>query len=240
MRNHVLRILFKCFLLLSLSNLSLADSEISDPLEGMNRKVFTFNETVDKYFLKPIAKGYKWLAPDPVEYMVGNFFSNLGDFTVFSNDLLQLDFKQSGNDGGRFLINSTLGFGGLLDVASSMGLEKHREDFGLTLAHWGVSAGPYLVLPFIGSTTVRDGVGKGVDVAFINILPNQINDNQTNYALAATNAVNIRSKFLNAEGMFSGDKYLFVRDAFMSRRNALIDGPSVDDGFGDGEFEEEW
>ena len=128
-----------------------------DPWEGLNRKIFAFNDTLDKYALKPIAEGYQWITPDPVEDGVSNVFSNLWELTTIANDLLQFKFGQAASDTGRFLVNSTVGLLGIFDVASHMGLEKHQEDFGQTLGYWGVEPGPYIVAPLFGSFTLRDG-----------------------------------------------------------------------------------
>ena len=136
-----------------------------DPLESMNRSVFSFNEKADKYALKPVALGYKTIAPDLVQQGAGNFFSNLDDVIVVLNDILQLKFSKAGQDGSRLLINTFLGMGGLIDFGSDYGFPKRYEDFGQTLAHYGVSSGPYIVVPFLGGYTVRSGVGGIVDIA---------------------------------------------------------------------------
>ena len=121
-----------------------------DPWESMNRSVFSFNERLDTNVLKPVAKGYKWIMPDSFETAIGNVFSNLNDIPVTFNNILQLKFKNALRSSGRLLVNSTMGVGGMLDVASGMGLEKQNEDFGQTLGYYGISSGPYLVLPVLG------------------------------------------------------------------------------------------
>lgn len=236
----MLRIVLLFILAFPYSNHLIAENNNPDPWEGFNRKVFAFNEYVDKTTLKPAARAYKAIAPEPIEYMTNNFFGNLGDFTTAANDLLQFDLKQAANDGGRFIINSTLGLGGLLDVASAMGLEKHREDFGLTLASWGVKSGPYLVLPFQGPSTIRGSVGRAVDGGVISIVPNQINDTQTNVALFAYGTVNTRANLLDAEKIVSGDRYLFIRDAYLSRVDTQVNGIEADDGFGSDGFDDDF
>ena len=207
-----------------------------DPLESMNRSVFSFNEKADKYALKPVALGYKTIAPDLVQQGAGNFFSNLDDVIVVLNDLLQLKFSQAGQDGSRLLINTFLGMGGLVDFGSDYGFPKRYEDFGQTLAHYGVSSGPYIVVPFLGGYTVRSGIGGIVDIA----------TNPVFYAapfmapfisptIGAGRAVDERKKVLESEEIVNEaalDKYEFLRDAYLQRRNNLIhDGnpPSIDD-----------
>src|SRR5688572_17843204 len=135
----------------------------SDPLEGWNRGVYKFNEKADKYVLRPVAKGYDKVMPGFARTGVRNFFSNLLYPTVIVNDLLQLKFKQFGADTGRLLANTLVGLGGLLDVATSVGLEQHDEDFGQTLGYWGVGPGWYLMLPFLGPTDNRDFIGQFAD-----------------------------------------------------------------------------
>ncbi|MCW8983187.1 MAG: VacJ family lipoprotein, partial [Gammaproteobacteria bacterium] len=140
---------------------SVDDGERSpDPWEGMNRSINSFNEKLDEALLKPVAKGYQAITPEPVDKGISNFFSNLDDVTVFINDLFQLKLIQGTSDLARFTVNSTVGIFGLFDVAEMIGLEKHNEDFGQTLGFWGAPEGPYLVLPFFGPSTLRDGPSK--------------------------------------------------------------------------------
>jgi phospholipid-binding lipoprotein MlaA len=210
--------------------------ENHDPLESMNRSVFSFNEKADKYALKPVALGYKTIAPDLVQQGAGNFFSNLDDFIVVINDILQLKFSEAGQDGSRLLINTFLGMGGLVDFGTEYGFPKRYEDFGQTLAHYGVASGPYIVVPFLGGYTVRSGVGGIVDIA----------TNPVFYAapfmapfispaIGAGRAVDERKQVLSKEEIINEaalDKYEFLRDAYLQRRNSLIhDGnpPSIDD-----------
>jgi phospholipid-binding lipoprotein MlaA len=210
--------------------------ENHDPLESMNRSVFSFNEKADKYALKPVALGYKTIAPDLVQQGAGNFFSNLDDFIVVLNDILQLKFSEAGQDGSRLLINTFLGMGGLVDFGTEYGFPKRYEDFGQTLAHYGVASGPYIVVPFLGGYTVRSGVGGIVDIA----------TNPVFYAapfmapfispaIGAGRAVEERKQVLSKEEIINEaalDKYEFLRDAYLQRRNSLIhDGnpPSIDD-----------
>jgi phospholipid-binding lipoprotein MlaA len=210
--------------------------ENHDPLESMNRSVFSFNENADKYALKPVALGYKTIAPDLVQQGAGNFFSNLDDVVVVINDILQLKFSEAGQDGTRLLINTFLGLGGLVDFGTDYGFPKRYEDFGQTLAHYGVASGPYIVVPFLGGYTVRSGIGGVVDIA----------TNPIFYAapfmapfvspvIGAGRAVDERKQVLEAAEIVNEaalDKYEFLRDAYLQRRNNLIhDGnpPSIDD-----------
>lgn len=205
-----------------------------DPWEGFNRKVFAFNDTLDRYLLKPLAKGYKAVTPDPVEGGVSSVFSNLKEVSNIANDLLQGKFSQAGNDTGRLLVNTTLGLVGIFDVAEHMGLPKSDgEDFGQTLATWGVGSGPYVVLPFLGSSTVRSLGGMPVNtftdpIGYVDHVP-------TRNSLWGTQLVELRASLLEAESLISGDKYTFMRDAYLQRRNYLAKDGDVEDDFG-GDF----
>lgn len=194
-----------------------AETSRVDPYEGFNRSMYSFNMKVDQYLLKPVADGYKFITPDFVETGVSNFFNNLKGINVVLNDVLQGKFRQSASDSGRFLTNTTLGVAGLFDVASHFGLEGNVEDFGQTLAVWGVGEGPYLVLPFLGPTTIRDGGGGIVDraanpgtyVPFTGILEG-INDRAN-----AQGALN----FIDEAAL---DPYVFTRESFLQYRRHLI------------------
>ncbi len=207
-----------------------------DPWEGFNRSMFAFNDTLDTYFLKPVAKGYRAVTPDPVENSVSNVFDNLGEVRNVLNDLLQGKWAQAGNDSGRFLINSTIGLAGLFDVAGKMGLEKSDgEDFGQTLATWGVGRGPYLVLPFFGPSNVRDGLSRPVDIYSDPIT--YIDDVPTRNTITGVGLISSRAGLLQGEDLISGDKYLFIRDAYLQRREFLIKDGEVEDDFG-GDFDD--
>lgn len=205
-----------------------------DPWEGFNRKMFSFNDTLDSYVFKPLAKGYKAVTPDPVERGISSAFSNLKEVSNIANDLLQGKLSQAGNDTGRLLVNSTLGVVGIFDVAEHMGLPKSDgEDFGQTLATWGVGSGPYVVLPFLGPSTVRDLGGMPVNtftdpVGYVDHVP-------TRNSLWGTGLVELRASLLEAESLISGDKYAFMRDAYLQRRNYLAKDGDVEDDFG-GDF----
>ncbi len=140
-----------------------ASQEIADPIEGFNRAMFAFNDKVDAIIFKPVAKVYRFILPEPVRTSIRNFLNNLESPVIFANDILQGEFHRGSETTTRFLINSTIGLAGLFDVADNLGIERHEEDFGQTLAVWGVGDGFYLVLPFLGPSSVRDGVGLAVD-----------------------------------------------------------------------------
>jgi phospholipid-binding lipoprotein MlaA len=194
-----------------------------DPLEGFNRTVFKFNDTVDQYAVKPVAKGYVFITPQPVRDSVTNFFSNIGDVYIAANNLLQLKIADGVEDIMRIVINTIFGVGGLFDVATLAKLPKHDNDFGLTLGHYGVPAGPYLVLPLFGPSTVRDGVGM-VGNYFINPLT-YVKPDSVSWALYGVNLINTRANLLGASDVLEGaalDKYSFVRNAYLQRRRYLL------------------
>jgi len=207
-----------------------------DPLEPFNRKMHAFNDAVDKAVLKPVARGYTAITPDPVETSVHNFFLNLGYPTVVINQFLQGKPVAGLRDSARFLTNTTLGVGGLFDVARHFGLEHHDEDFGQTFAVWGVGRGVFLVAPFFGPTTIRDGAGSGVGT--FTSPTHYIDDDAVRWSLRGIDLVDTRAQLLDAEGMISGDRYLFIRDAYLQRRDYLInDGRIEEDPFLTDDFE---
>jgi phospholipid-binding lipoprotein MlaA len=203
-----------------------------DPYENINRKTHAFNETLDKYIARPVAKVYTNTVPDPVERGVVNFFSNLDELTNIANSLLQAKFGQAANDTGRFLINSTLGIGGLFDVASRAGLPKGEgEDFGQTLGAWGVGEGPYLMLPLVGPSTLRDAPSKYID-SFANPV-SELEDVSARNSLRLLGLVSTRAELLGLDDAISGDSYLFVRDVYLQRREYLVNDGAIEDDFGD-------
>jgi len=204
-----------------------ADDHSSDPWEGFNRSIFEFNEGVDKYALKPITLGYKAITPDPVETGVHNFFENLSDVGSIFNGLLQGKLDSAVQDLARVSFNTTLGLGGFIDVSTPMGIDKHDEDFGQTLAVWGVSSGPYVVLPLFGPSTVRDTAGLVVDTISSPI--NNIEPDSTRYAVSALQVVDTRAQLLDAESLITGDRYIFIRDAYLQRREFSINDGQVED-----------
>jgi phospholipid-binding lipoprotein MlaA len=208
-----------------------------DPWESMNRSVFSFNERLDTNVLKPVARGYKWIVPDPIETAIGNVFSNLNDIPVTFNNILQLKFKNALRSSGRLLVNSTMGVGGMLDVASGMGLEKQNEDFGQTLGYYGVSSGPYLVLPVLGPSSTRDAGGLMLDLASDPVAVGSFFVAPfVGPAVGATRFADTRARWLENDKTLdeaSLDKYEFTREAYLQRRRNLVyDGnppPSKDD-----------
>ncbi|MDI3324432.1 VacJ family lipoprotein [Pontibacterium granulatum] len=208
------------------------ESEI-DPWEGFNRTVFEFNDGLDKYALKPITQGYKAVTPDPVEKGVTNFFGNISDIGSFFNNLLQGKIESAGEDIARVAFNTTFGFAGVLDVATAAGIEKHDEDFGQTLGYWGVESGPYLVLPFFGPSNVRDTGGLVVDVATSPI--SNIEDDSARYAVTALQVIDTRAQLLEAEKLVTGDRYSFIRDAYLQSREFKVNDGQVED-YGDENF----
>ena len=203
-----------------------------DPWENWNRKVFAFNEVLDTYALKPIAKGYRAVTPDPVEKGVRNAFANIGEVVTIVNDVLQGKFSQAGNDTGRLLINSTIGIAGIFEVAEGLGLEKNdREDFDQTLAVWGVGSGNYLVLPFFGPSTVRGAPGLYVDGLTLPIL--YVDHVPTRNTLYGADLISLRAELLDSEKLVAAaDKYTFIRDVYLQRREYLINDGDVEDDFG--------
>jgi phospholipid-binding lipoprotein MlaA len=196
-----------------------------DPWEGLNRTMFKFNDTVDTYALKPVAKGYQWAVPQPVRASVTNFFSNIGDVYIAANNLLQLKIADGVGDIMRVTINTVFGVGGLFDVATLAKLPKHTSDFGVTLGHYGVPPGPYLVLPLLGPSTVRDGVGLIADY-YGNPLT-YVDPSSLSWGLFGLNLVNTRANLLVTGDVVSGaalDKYSFIRNAYLQRRQYLIGG----------------
>ena len=196
-----------------------------DPYESMNRSIFNFNDSVDRNIAKPISEGYQFVAEGPVEIMIGNFFSNLDDVPVVFNDILQLKFKNAGDDGARLLINTTLGMGGLVDFGTDYGFPKRNEDFGQTLGHWGVSPGPYIVLPFIGGSNLRDGPALLVDAVTSPIFYTGFITAGVGPALGVVSAIDTRAGLLDTEeivGEAALDKYEFLRDAYLQRRRSLV------------------
>jgi phospholipid-binding lipoprotein MlaA len=202
---------------------SLGGDDPRDPFEGLNRGVFAFNETFDEYLAKPVATGYRKVLHAEIRGRVSNFFSNIQDIFIGVNNFLQGKFEQGVNDWARFTFNSTIGLLGLHDVASEMGLEKHNEDFGQTFGVWGAPSGPYLVLPFIGSSSVRDTGGLAVDYYFAPLT--EVRPIALRNTLYGVFFVNTRAELLEASSLLEQaalDRYIFQRDAFLQRRRSLI------------------
>lgn len=229
-------------LLLSLVAPAIACAEAvhnPDPWEPVNRKIYAFNDFFDRHLLVPVARGYQRIIPDPVERSVSNVIDNLLEVTTIVNGLLQAKFGQAASDTGRFLVNSTVGVLGIFDVASRIGLDKHDEDLGQTLGYWGVSSGPYIVVPFLGSYTVRDGLGYMVDTSTTDYLAN-LDDVPTRNSVTAFRFVVWRADLLKTEELISGDRYTFIRDAYLQRREYLVNDGQVQDDFGEEDYDEDW
>ncbi|MEM7765658.1 MAG: VacJ family lipoprotein [Pseudomonadota bacterium] len=215
-------------------------SENNDPWEGYNRGMTSFNNGADRVLLKPLARGYRAVTPDLMERGVSNFFSNLGEPVNILNNLLQGKPVAALSDTGRLLLNSTMGIGGLFDVASKSGMPRHNEDFGQTMAKWGVPSGPYFVLPFLGPSTVRDAFGAPADRA-VNLIEH-LDSASLEDKLTVLQIISIRASLLPLDAQInaSNDPYLFVREAYLQRRNFLVyDGePPIDEE--DFEFDEDF
>jgi phospholipid-binding lipoprotein MlaA len=198
-----------------------------DPWESMNRGIYKFNDTLDRAIAKPVARTYVRFVPGPIRTGATNFFDNLRMTTVMLNDALQGKFRASATDVGRFLLNSTVGLGGLLDPATSAGLDKNNEDFGQTLGHWGVHAGPFIELPFFGPSDLRDAPSRLVD-AYTN--PQAYVRNTTaKWTLYGLNLVDSRAALLPLDPTLQHvyDPYSFIRDAYLQRRAYLVSDGKV-------------
>lgn len=199
-----------------------------DPLEGFNRAMFGFNEGVDNAILRPVASGYKAVVPEPARDCVGNVFSNINDIFVSVNSLLQGKVGDAVSDACRVVVNTTVGLLGCFDVASKVGLEKHNRDFGQTFGKWGIGSGPYLVLPFLGPSSVRDGAGMLIYSYLDPVWADHVPTRNVAYSLRA---VNRRSELLDASNVLEEaalDKYSFVRDAYLQRRRGMVEEESKD------------
>jgi len=231
-----------CFLMVA----GCATKDPRDPFEPMNRAIYKFNDGLDKVIIKPVAQVYQGVLPQVVRTGVTNFFNNLYDILVALNNLLQGKLPEAASDVGRVAMNTTAGVGGLIDVGTKIGLEKHNEDFGLTLGHWRVDAGPYLQLPFFGPSSFRDGLGRFVDFKLDPIYWLWYHDVATRNSLWALNIVSTRANLLDATDLLEKaalDPYEFQRDAYLQRRLYLIYGnnppPEKDQGTPKSELEDD-
>lgn len=200
-----------------------------DPWEAVNRPIFVFNDTVDTYALKPLARGYKAVTPAFLEEGVSNVFANLGEVGNLGNNLLQGKLHDAGVDTARLLINSTVGVLGFFDVARHAGLARNDEDFGQTLGAWGVPRGPYVMLPLLGPSTVRDAAGRGVDTlhSFYPLMEHI----PTRNSVRTLDVVDTRAQLLSAERVITGDKYVFLRNAYLQMREFKVNDGQVEDDF---------
>ena len=221
-------ILLSCALLLTVSGC--ATQANKDPLEGMNRGIYKFNDVADRYAIKPVASAYKAVAPTPLRKGFNNFFNNLGSITTVLNDLLQLKFANAFTDAGRFIINSTFGLAGFIDVASMDNIPNHKEDFGQTLGYWGMTDSAYLVLPLLGPSTIRDTGGLAFDTVTSNPITytHNIGQIRLHNQLRASQIIDRRTELLDAKDIVDNaslDPYAFTRDAYLQRRaNLIADG----------------
>ena len=226
-------------ILFTFTFLGCASQSNKDPLEGINRGVYKFNDVADKAVIKPIAKAYKFVAPTFVRVGFNNFFTNLNSLTTVLNDLLQFKFTHAFTDAGRFVINSTFGLAGFIDVASMDNIEKRKEDFGQTLGYWGVNNGAYLVLPFLGPSSLRDATGFIVDTATTDPITytHNIGEIRLHNQLRAAQFIDKRTELLTATDLVdeaSLDPYAFTRDAYLQRRASLVqDGAAQKDSMED-------
>jgi phospholipid-binding lipoprotein MlaA len=199
------------------------DADPRDPLEPMNRAVYKFNDTFDEAIAKPVATVYRDLLHVEIRSRVSNFFSNIQDIFIGVNNLLQGKLQDGIEDWARFAFNSTIGLAGIHDVASDMGIEKHNEDFGQTFGRWGAGPGPYLILPFLGSSTLRDAGGTAVDwyvAPLQHVRPIALRN-----SLYGLYLVNTRAELIEAGNILEQaalDRYVFQRDAYLQRRLSLI------------------
>ena len=203
----------------------------TDPLKDLNQKTHDLNQTLDLQVASPIARFYQRITPDFIEMGVTNFTQNVEDLSIGVNNILQGKIKSGFSDLSRFTINSTIGIAGFLDIATDMGLEKHDEDFGQTLAVWGVPSGPYLVLPGLGPSTMRDTLAMIPD-AFLTPLW-LIDHDRTSYSLTAIDLIDTRARYLGLESVVIGDEYLFYRDAYLQSRQFEIKDGEIEDDFDD-------
>lgn len=211
---RVLRLVAVTLLIILSGNKSLA-VETQDPFMPVNRTVNGFNKAADTVVLKPLARAYQAVTPKFVRKGIRNVFNNLDDVQVFINDLLQLKIRQAGSDFSRLAINSTLGLGGVFNVAEDvLGIEKHDEDFGQTLAHWGVASGPYVVLPLLGPSTVRESIGLATNFILNPLRQEGAGTQDRIFSIAVVDA---RASFLGFDELTVGDDYLFLRGMYLQR-----------------------
>ena len=225
-------------LLLFSTNLTFSNSEEAnnDPWENLNRNTHNFNMTLDDYVIRPIAETYDFIIPEFVQTGFSNVFDNLGAPVSAANNLIQ--FKPVGfiTETSRFILNSTFGIFGLFDVASRLGIKERNEDFGQSLGHWGFASGPYLVIPFFGPSSVRDGFSLAPDYYLRPDLV-RFEDNKSDLALNGLSVINLRAGLLSISDLSGNDQYSFYRDAYLQRRIYEINDGKIDDSLFDDEFD---
>ena len=208
-----------------------AKSQDYDPWMRLNHHFFSVNDYFDQLLVRPIALTYTNVTPRFFQVGVGNVFDNLQDVNVAINDFLQFKIEDGLSDSGRFVVNSTVGIGGILDVATTMGLYRNEEDFGQTLGVWGFDTGPYVFLPVFGASNLRDSVGMIVDALFNPI--RYIENIESRYALYLADELDFRSSLLAYDELIIGDRYLFVREAYIQNREYVVNDGEVINEFGD-------
>lgn len=216
-------------MLLAMTLAGCSSTSDKDPLEPMNRGIYKFNDVADKAVFKPVASGYKAIAPTPVRAGINNFFNNLSNVVTIVNQLLQFKFSKAAETTGRFVVNTTVGILGFIDVASRTGISNYREDFGQTLGYWGVGTGPYLVLPFLGPSNLRDTFGLVTDWFYFDPL-GYIEEPRTRNVLLVTKFIDKRADLLPGSDLLDEaalDPYAFMRDAYSQRRINLISDGAV-------------
>lgn len=219
------KLLLSCLWALSLAGCAAVSgpTDPQDPWESFNRGVYSFNDKLDRAVLKPTAKGYRAITPDAVETGVTNFFANLEEIPTLLNNLLQFKWLAALSDTGRLAVNTTVGIGGIFDVATPLGLDKHDEDFGQTLGRWGVNPGPYLVLPLFGPSSPRDIFGLVGDYSVGMI--RQVEDTSTRNSLYVVEIIDTRARLLSLDEVIDEaamDPYIYIRDAWLQRRRSLV------------------
>lgn len=218
---------FLAFVLFNASAAWATNESPRDPFEPVNRAIFAFNDTLDTYALRPLALGYRYVTPDPVERRVSDFFSNLDDVRNIVYSTAKGEFNQAGVTTARVTFNTIFGLGGLFDVATPMGLPRKSEDLGTVLASWGVPSGPYVVLPIFGPSSVRDSLGVPSDMVLSPI--NYYAEADAAVGLTALNVVQTRAQFLGADQLVTGDRYLFMRDSYLQSRAFSVSQGQAED-----------
>ena len=199
------------------------DADPRDPFEGLNRSIYRFNDRLDEHVARPVARTYVRVVPGEVRDRVRNFFGNIGDVFIGVNNFLQGKFEDAVSDWARVAFNTTIGMFGIHDVASDMGYEKHNEDFGQTFGWWGAKPGPYIVLPVLGSSTLRDALGAGIDIHVDPVT--DVRPYHLEYSLVGLRLTQVRADLLDASRILEEaalDKYVFQRDAYLQRRRNLV------------------
>lgn len=240
MQLKLIKIILSCILVMLTTGC--ATQANVDPLESINRGVYKFNDVADKAVIKPVASAYRKVTPSPIRKGFSNFFNNLGSITTVLNDILQLKFANAFTDAGRFVINSTFGLAGFIDVAGMDKIPDHKEDFGQTLGYWGVGNGPYIVLPFLGPSTVRDTTGFVFDKITSDPITytHNIGEIRLHNQLRTAQFLDKRTQLLDAGDLVDDaalDPYAFVRDSYLQKRASEVQDGLVPVDYLDGAFE---